>query len=259
MPPTRTTTQKPVWNASTKTRQSSATGTPPSTAKRVGGGYVPSVSTRATPRTTSTEPVTARAPRRATGDRVGSSGVERTDGSASQSVLEELNELKKRNVELSQALEEKTLQLENALQEVSLLKMANQEVSNQLEAFRMEEEAWQKELDEALNVIERAENSMDVEMKLEDSALTKGEDRIEAPALTIGTQAKEHYLAKMNTKKFSVNYYMARNQEAFNSMEMLGYYKNATKKTLQTNAKETTSLQESAYYQNRSKIRFVGT
>nr|CCA25515.1 AlNc14C303G10407 [Albugo laibachii Nc14] len=203
MPPTRTTTQKPAWNASTKTRQSPATRTPPSTAKRVGGGYVPSVSSRATRRTTSTEPVTARTPRtvrRTTGVRVGSSGVERTDGSAAQSLLKELNQVKRKNAELSQALEEKTLQLNNALQEVSLLKMANQGVSKQLEACRMEQEAWKNELDKAFNVIEGAEKDMDVEMKLEVSALTKSEDRIEAPALTIGIQAKEHYFSENEYK-----------------------------------------------------------
>nr|CCA27914.1 AlNc14C827G12547 [Albugo laibachii Nc14] len=64
----------------------------------------------------------------------------------------------------------------------------------------MEEQAWQKELDEALNVIEGAEKVMDLEMKLEVSALTKSEDRIEAPALTSGTQAKEHYFSENEYK-----------------------------------------------------------
>nr|CCA19093.1 AlNc14C63G4544 [Albugo laibachii Nc14] len=120
-------------------------------------------------------------------------------GLASSSLLEELNRVKRRNVELSHALEDKTAQLEEALKQVSGLKRASQKVKKQLVASRMEESKCQIKLKDAVKVIGEAKKKlkhvMDDHKKLQKklSESKKSPRFTEASARPILIQAKERF------------------------------------------------------------------
>nr|CCA27968.1 AlNc14C903G12618 [Albugo laibachii Nc14] len=233
--------KKAAWNTSTNISKPAPRS---SIAKRVGGGYAPvapvgpTASTRTTrtgtaQRTTSTAVTcvgsgrisqTARMgfpestqprPRSTlrrnaaepTAIRVGGGAVLQENGNlASQSLVDEVKQLKAKNTELTTALKEKTTQLEEASQKVSKLNTTVRKINKRLEATQMKTERCQSELKDVLKAHDEDKKKLQ-HLMVENKQLrarmvtsTKSSRSTEATTVRKFTQVKERSCREGNVQ-----------------------------------------------------------